>query len=121
MERCGKRRESAFYCVPDFNIGQPLVYHHGPLMVREGEGGKAEAESINMNFLFDGVYGRLHFRRLAESRFMGEREKRESERPSHKGRARNNGVPPHEEHTLTLEFSTQYTLFPSTVCMQAVN
>lgn len=41
---------------------------------------KAEAESINMNFLFDGFYGRLHFRRLAESRFMEEREDRERER-----------------------------------------
>lgn len=53
---------------------------------------KAEAQGINMNFLFDGFHRRLHFRRLAESRFMEERE-RESERPSLKGQARNNGVP----------------------------
>lgn len=62
---------------------------------------KAEAESINMNFLFDGFYGRLHFRRLAESRFMEEREERESARGQVMKAMRNN-----EEHTLTLLFAS---------------
>lgn len=38
-----------------------------------------------------------------------------SERPSHKGHERNNGVPTHKERTVTLLFATYYTLFP-TVC-----
>lgn len=44
---------------------------------------EAKAESINMNFLFDGFYGRFDFRRLTESRFMVElkERERESERP----------------------------------------
>lgn len=38
-----------------------------------------------------------------------------SERPSHKGHERNNGVPTHKERTVTLLFATYYTLLP-TVC-----
>ncbi len=61
---------------------------------------KAEAESINMNFLFDGFYGRLHFRRLAESRFMDEGGGRGSEKLCGKGHARKIRVPTLEKHTL---------------------
>lgn len=44
-------------------------------------------------------------------------ERGESERPSYKGQARNDG----EEHTLTLLFATYYTLFPAICAKKAGN
>lgn len=77
---------------------------------------RAEAESINMNFLFDGFLWEIAFQKAGRVKVHG---RVRGERPSHKGQVRNNGVPAREEHTLTLLFTT-YTI-PHYVCIKNCN
>lgn len=105
----GKRRESVFYCVPDFNIWQSVVYHHGPLMVREGEGGESRGREYQYEFFIWWVLWEIAFQKAGRVKVHGRvRGEREWEVLSYKGQVGNNGVPTHEEHTLVCDIRYTY-------------
>lgn len=95
VEECGKKRESVFYCVPDFNIWQSVVYHHEGAdgERREKWGKQRQRVSIwifyLMGFMGDCISGEAGVKVHGGAR--GERGK--------VVKAWDNGVPAREEHT----------------------